>query len=317
MKTFRASMVLPLFGLLASLAACSGQSPSAEGTGAASSSLTTATQSESVPVPDHDGHDGKRMGHGPASLIFAALHAPINLTTEQRTTIESLVDSLKSQAPKPSQAFEAHKAALANAIRKNEVKVEALAFKPEVFEHAEKDAALAKALTTLHDTLTPEQRTQLVAAVEKRMEGKGKGDHDHDGPKGKLEGKHHDGFGPMHLLEGLDLTKEQKDAIHTQLAANEPAPPTEEQKATMKAQHEAMKKEMAARLQTFVGDEFDATAFLAKPTNAPEKGKMGFGHGDRMLKDLAVIVPILTPAQRELLAAKIEKGPMGPAMNGK
>ena len=30
------------------------------------------------------------------------------------------------------------------------------------------------------------------------------------------------------------------------------------------------------------------------------------------LKDLAVIVPLLTPAQRETLATKIEKGPAAP-----
>jgi hypothetical protein len=31
-----------------------------------------------------------------------------------------------------------------------------------------------------------------------------------------------------------------------------------------------------------------------------------------MVKDLAVIVPLLEPAQREELAARIEKGPPGP-----
>ena len=65
--------------------------------------------------------------------------------------------------------------------------------------------------------------------------------------------------------------------------------------------------EMRARLETFAADAFDAEAFVAAPVNAPQGGPM---HPmARMVSDLAVIVPILEPAQRETLAGLLEKGP--------
>jgi Spy/CpxP family protein refolding chaperone len=195
------------------------------------------------------------------------------------------------------------------AIRAGNIDTSKLAIKPaEAAFQAPDRTALAKALTTLHSTLGKEQRAALVAAVEKH-EG---------GPKGD-KGAKHAGWnkdhgrrkhGPMRMLEGVDLTKEQKDAIHAKLEAGKPAAPTEAERAAMKTQHEAMRKEMEARLQTFVGDDFDANAFLAPPANAP--AKPGF-EGDHFVKELAVIVPLLTPAQREKLAQNLEKGPPAPA----
>jgi len=307
MKTFRASLIVPLFGLLASLAACSGQAPT-DGTGSTSSSVTIPSEQSNVARPEHF---GMRMGHGPASLIFAALHEPINLSAEQRTTIEASLATLKPQAQKKPEN-DARKSALVAAIRNNTVKIDepAVKLEPKTEEHAAREASLVKALTTLHDTLSSEQRTLLVAAIEKRTAEGPKNFGNHKGNKGEhknLEGKHAGGFGPMRMLDGLDLTKEQTDAIQSKLAENKPAKPTEAEREAMKARHEAMKKEMSARLQTFVGDNFDAKAFVAKPENAMPK--MAHEGGNRMLKDLAVIVPILTVEQREKLATKIEQGP--------
>ena len=319
MKTFRATMILPLFGILASLAACSGQAP-IDGTGSTSSSITVPSQGEQLNI-EHKARHGMRMGRGPASLLFASLREPINLTAEQRTTIEAAIATLKPQGQKPA-GNDARKSALVAAIRANNVNVDKLGetVKPAI-DHSAREATLAKALTALHDTLTPEQRSLLVTAVEKRMtEGckrsaHNKGDHagkTHKGQKGekgshkKLGGKHAGGFGSMRMLKGLDLTQEQTDAIQAKLAANKPAPKTEAEREAMKAQHAAMKKEMTTRLETFSGDNFDAKAFVARPANMPKMEGKG---GGRMMKDLAVVVPLLTPEQREKLATKIEQGP--------
>ena len=77
----------------------------------------------------------------------------------------------------------------------------------------------------------------------------------------------------------------------------------------MKTKFEAMRAEHKARLESFTKDTFDANAFLAKPANAPEPGKGMKGMHEHMLNELAAITEVLTPAQREKLAAKIEKGP--------
>jgi len=64
---------------------------------------------------------------------------------------------------------------------------------------------------------------------------------------------------------------------------------------------------MNARLESFASDSFDAKAFVAPPAGAPQGGAM---HPlARMVNELAVVVPLLDPAQREALAAQLEKGP--------
>ena len=64
---------------------------------------------------------------------------------------------------------------------------------------------------------------------------------------------------------------------------------------------------MKAKMETFATDSFDAKAFVAPPADAPRGAMM---HPiARMVNELAVVVPLLTPAQRETLAAQLEKGP--------
>jgi len=282
MKSIRASFMVPLFGLLSMLAACSGQSGTAE---KGSSANAVAGQPADAP-PEMMGHHPP----GPAGLLFAALHEPINLTADQKTKIEAAIAELKPMGPPPG--MEAHKTALAAAIRAGKIDTVALQPKgPTDVEREQHQAALAKAIGTLHSTLTKDQRVALVDAVSK---------HKH-GPMGGKMGKGPKG-GPMgHILEGLDLTKEQEDAIHMKLEALKP---TEAEREAMKKEHEAMRTEMDARLQTFVADDFDAKAFVKPPAGATP-AKMG----DRHLKFLEIVTSVLTPAQREKLATKIEQGP--------
>ncbi len=330
MKSLRAASIIPLLGLLASIAACSGQAAT-DGAGDTNAAVTAAAQA------DKAGPHGPRRGmHGPAFLLFAALEEPIDLTADQRATIEAAVATLKPPTPKPEAKaeLETHRKALAAAVRAGKIDATALQLpKPDFTIADDQKAALAKALTTLHKTLTKEQRVALVAAVQKRaahFDGHGPGPkhgpkggpgaEDGAAPKGGPKGgpgfgAKHPGphFGPMGMFQDLDLTDAQKEAIRSELEANKPAPPTEADREAMKAAHEAMRKEMDARLQSFASDTFDANAFLAKPTSAPPK--MG-PHGNPMLKALEVIVPILTPAQREKLATKIEQGPPAPPPPG-
>ena len=111
------------------------------------------------------------------------------------------------------------------------------------------------------------------------------------------------------LLKDLNLTQAQKDQIKAKLEADRPAKPTDAEIAQWKANHEAMRTQMTARLQTFVGTSFDANAFVAPPAGGTP-AEMGPGKGgDHFAKELQAIVSVLDATQREALAKKLEAGP--------
>jgi Spy/CpxP family protein refolding chaperone len=324
MNAFR-SMTLPLFALVAALAGCSAEAGTSAGAESVDGVQSTASaeQAASVDSPaEHTARGPHFAAHhgGPDFLVHAALRAPINLTAEQKATIEGL---LKSNAPAEPPAFDKTRASkLAAAIRSNTVSAD-VTDKPVVDETARQAriATSAKTLSTLHDTLTPEQRTALVDSLAKRA-AEAKGEHGKRGGKtmamrghgehaqragdegGHFRGRGGPGGGPMGMLAGLELTQEQKDAIKAKLEAQRPEKPSEEQREAMKARFEAMRTEMKAKLEIFKSDKFDATAFVT-PSQKLERPEHG---GDRMAH-LAAITSVLTPAQRETLAARIEQGP--------
>ena len=254
MISFRTSMTLPLFALLAAVAGCSGES--ATGTGTESARVETAVTEQPAVTPEGQPagfarHRGGPQG-GPDFLLVAALHEPINLTATQKTAIEG---ALTSRAPKaPPVVDSARTTALAAAIRSGNVDGVGHPA-PSESDKAARLTASAAALDTLHKTLTKEQRIALVDAVSKRM-----GEHSmgapKDGPKpegrgfrhGNKEGAEHGPRGPMGMLEGINLTDAQKAALKTKLDAQRPAPPTAEQREAMKKQFESFRTDMAAKL---------------------------------------------------------------------
>jgi Spy/CpxP family protein refolding chaperone len=307
MKSF--VTMIPVVGMIAVLAAgCSGSEST--NTGQSTNAISASATSEKPQEGPHAGRPHHGPGHGgPDFLVFAALHENIDLTAEQRSTIEGLVekgrpDFDKGARPAPDKAKTAE---LAAAIRSGNIDASKLQAGPQGMPNMqERQAKSAASLATLHKTLSKAQRASLVDAIvakqAKRGEGKGegKGEEKREGrPEGRPGG--HEG-GPMgHLLEGLDLTQAQKDQIKAKLDANRPTPPSEADRA-------AMKSAMDAKLQTFKADTFDANAFVTPPANAAQKGPMG-GHADHMAKELSAVVSVLTAEQREKLAQKIEQGP--------
>lgn len=313
--TFR-SMTLPLFALVAALAGCSAEAGTSAGSEPTDEAPSTVVAEQASKERVTDGHHMRPMAHrrpgGPDFLVHAALRAPINLTPEQKSTIEGLV---KTKAPRGHELGAARAQKLAAAIRSNSL-TDVEAPKHDDSAREARIAASAKALATLHDTLTPEQRVALVDGITKRAaeHGHQRGEHvrkegvqrDHAerGPRAGGERGFHGRGGPMALLAGLDLTQEQKDAIKTKLDAERPAKPTAEQREAMKAKMETARAEMKVKLESFKGDKFDATAFVTPPKDLarPEMARAG-------KNPLAVVTSVLTPEQREVLAARIEKGP--------
>lgn len=317
MISFR-SMTFPLFALVAALAGCTAETGSSTGAASADDVRASAEAAQVDDAVGSEGHvDRARFQHvrpgGPDFLVQAALRAPIQLTPEQKATIEGLA---KVDAPRAHAFDPARRAKLAAAIRSNSVE----ALEVPAFDASGREARLAasaKALATLHDTLTPEQRVALVDGIAKhaaehapRREGleAERGDRGERGPRagGAKALRHPGGFdgGPMHLLAGLDLTQAQKDAIKTKLEAERPAKPSEEQREAMKAKFASMRAEMQAKLESFKGNDFDATAFVTPPADLARPDTAA-----RRPNQLAIVTSVLTPAQREALATRLEQGP--------
>ena len=322
---------LILAGAAAGFAGCNNtQSSSADdATDVAASDLQNAPPCEGM------GERGHKPHGGPAMLLGAALHE-LTLSDAQKTAIQSEIDALKpSDAERPDHA--AAQKALADAVRSG--KIDEASLIAQLPKPKMDTAKLAKAITVLHDTLTAEQRKELVEKMTARMEKMGgpeggpfgghgphgdadrhenKGDH---GPKGDREfggrgPKGDKGFGargPMgHLFKGVDLTDAQKETLRSVMEKDRPSDADRE---AMKTKHEAMRAAMKERLATFASDKFDANAFVTPPADAPKMGpERMFG---RMIKGLAAVVPSLTEAQRATLAKNIEEAPMGPPHMGK
>jgi Spy/CpxP family protein refolding chaperone len=276
MKSFRTVLLVAASVIVG----CS--SPESPNTGAASNAVTTTPAKE-----DHEKHPRAHVG-GPELLIFAALHEPINLTAEQRSTIEGLVHRPKPEGGRPA-PDKAKTAELASAIRAGTIDAAKLHADHQPNLLKEHTAALAAKIATLHQTLTRDQRAALVDAVAAKHQHHRAVAH-HELP---LRGEGHLG----HLLDGLDVTQAQRDQIHAKLEAERPAPPTEADIAAMKKEHEA-------KLQSFKDETFDANAFVAPPAQLRASSL-----ADRMAKDLQIVVSVLTPEQREKLAQKIEQHP--------
>lgn len=299
---------LSLVVTLAGVVGCSGEGGASEGAesadGVAQAPLTDEAQA------DDEGPAGPhaRRHHGPGGpefLLMASLR-DLDLTDAQRATIQGAIDKLP-QGPQARPKDAAPFKALAEGVRAGKVDASAVTAKlgaPPDFE--ERRAALAGALQTLHATLTKEQRSALVASIQKRMDEHGpKGERGEHGPKGERGMRGGMPMGPLgFLLRDLDLKDTQREAIARALEAQKPSEADHE---AMKQRFEAMRGEMRARLQTFTADSFDAKAFLTPPAGDKGPGKMN--PMEHMVKELAVVVPLLDAAQREKLATLIEQGP--------
>jgi Spy/CpxP family protein refolding chaperone len=326
MNTFRLTTSLSIFGLLVTLAGCSAQAgtaPSSSEPGTATAAQAQAQDNAAAPGPRFAGHHG---GFGPEMVLGAALHEDIGLSDAQKTTLRAALDQTRPSPPAAEESKgKAFGAELAAAVRAGKIDTSALAAKapagPSEAMHAAHVEAVKKALSTLHATLTSDQRKKLVSAIEARAdqgppEGRG-GEHAHgprEGGPGRGPGNHGPGMhGALGLVADLDLTDAQKETLRQKLEAARPPAPSAEDREARKAAHEAMRADYKARLESFTKDTFDANAFVARPANAQKPDGLGKGAPhEHMLTELAVVTEVLTPAQREKLAQRLEQGPMRP-----
>jgi hypothetical protein len=223
---------------------------------------------------------GEHEMHGPPGpqLLLSAALDHLDLTAEQRTTIETAEHAIAPGAA-------VHKAMLADVaagVRAGHLDEAALLAK---LDGADRSASVAKALDTLHTTLTAEQRHALVDLISKHME-EHKMAHaaQHAGPDAMIE----------HLLAGLDLSSDQRASIDAIVA---------KQGSDAAASADAVHAALAAHLQAFAGDHFDGAELAAA---ASASGSAMHDHVQAAIHTLGQILPVLTQAQRETLATRIE-----------
>lgn len=260
-------------------------------------------ESEITSVPDKpvrgpkaaDEHHRSHGGHGgPAHLLRAALDE-LTLSADQKQKVEGLLENMKQAGPGPSAESRALETTIQKSVQSGSFDDAAFskhytALEGEARQNAEK---LQNSLNELHQTLTAEQRSELVSKLQARMK---------DGPreaKGDRPGKdrHGRGFGKgfgfeKRTLADLGLTDDQKRKLETARDANKPE---FSGKGEWKTRAESM-------LSAFGGANFDAKKLM----DAGDMAKHARTFAEMRVKRARTLVEILTPEQRAKYAASLE-----------
>lgn len=256
------------------------EAATADPTGNASAALDTTTQ---------DGGATEGMaGHPFLGRVKAAL-ATVSLSADQKTKLQAVESALHTQTAPVRAAREALALAVANQVAAGAIDETALATPIANLAQAATNAkpALQTAANALYATLTPAQREQFVAAMKPKGDGFF-GHGGHHGPHGELK----------KLAQELNLTSDQIASIKASAKAdwaNHDGGAFHEKFAEGKAH-------MQELAQAFTGPNFDAAALDVGGGLA----NMAADRPGHMLKLVERILPILTPAQKQQLAAHIQ-----------
>jgi Spy/CpxP family protein refolding chaperone len=248
---------------------------------------TAVAETPAAPVQARSQQHARSIG---GALFRAA--TSLELTSDQQTTVQSLKASLHADSPAAKTAGQALHTALVAGVRAGSIDVNALqplqaAVQTAHQAHAAREAA---ALNGLYAVLTATQRQELVATVRaNQAERAERWAEEHEQGVDTPRAQH-----LAHLTELLALDTNQQLAVSKISVTPEgSAANWTEKRAAMKAQREAL-------LTAFASDSFDATKLAV---GAPEAGQ---AHGQSHAAFLAQLVPVLTAAQRETLAASME-----------
>ncbi|MDI3282244.1 Spy/CpxP family protein refolding chaperone [Polyangium sp. 15x6] len=336
------------FALALAMGGCASASPDEE-----VASASEASQETQAAPHERGGKFGRH--HGGGELLVTALHE-LDLTDAQRKTIEGALSTLGDTHEADRKAF--HKA-LADGVRAGKIDEAAVKAKLGDGEKiaSERRAAVAKALTTLHATLTPAQRAELVTHVEERMakhgpegmkharrHGPEDGERGPRGPEGAMRGpRGPEGAmrGPRGPEEGERGPRGPEGAMRGPRGEHGPMgfflhglELRDEQREQIKTALEAARPEKAEKpegmdreawakkheeMRARMKAAFDS--FRSEKFDAeallPPKEMRPMG-GDHLVKALSAIVPVLDAEQRSTLAQRIEEGPqMPPHFRGK
>ena len=209
----------------------------------------------------------------------------LDLRADQTTTVAGIRTSLQAAAAPVRTARAALGVELAKEVRAgtlDESRIQPLVEKVTA-AHVATRPAMQAAVQQIHDTLDATQRQALVAA----MRAKGEQGHARGAMKGRME----------RIAAELGLSDDQVATIRASMKAAFVA-----RGDTMRAEHGQMKARMETLASAFEGEAFDARAL-----DVGEHIGAGVAHVAGIHQAfLNAAVPVLTAAQREALATKIE-----------
>lgn len=238
---------------------------------------------------------GHRHGHGGLLQMAQGLGS---LSATQRTTLQQIAQTQHSAMAPVRQADAIVLTTLAQEVEAGAIDRQALASSV----HARETAGLSvqgahrDAVQKLHDALTPDQRSQLVDAIES-------GAHAH-GWHGAMHGGDGGAGGGRLAAFGnrLGLTQAQEDRIRANFRSERAAegPPANGTGGT--GAHAGAGK---AWLESFRSDTFQASA-MSSDDVAHAQAALD-RRADRLEDWMQAAVPVLTPAQRSTLAEHLRE----------
>ncbi len=322
------AMVLPI-GCKDNSAA-EGAAHTASAAATATAAVTAAATATASARPERPRRQGRR-GSGLAGMLLGAAHE-LDLKEAQKATLDKLGEDLRGAGP-VKEIKDLHTSLIAAASSKlctnptcwsAELSSTKLAPSYDAIDKAvaARHDKEAEALNGLHAALEPAQRKALVASVRSKQaereahaaerekkHGDDEKKHGDDEKKhGDGEKKHGDGEkkagdgewskrGLDRLTKELDLDAAQQKSVGALLDKEDH--PTA---AAAKTLREEAKKRQDALLTAFEGDTFDARKLeLAGP------GKKLREQLEHHVQELAQLLPLLKPEQREKLVAGMEK----------
>jgi hypothetical protein len=245
---------------------------------------STADQAEAA-APDTATAQAARapQAGGHARALTRGALALTTLRADQRASITALDAKLEADAAPVREAHARLSAEVAQEIRAG--RIDHATLRPLADQVAAAAAGIQPSVQTvtqqLHDTLDAAQRKELVAS---------------------LRAQHQAGRGDMRahfqeLAAELGLTAEQKSAIHAQMQQAFAGRADQAREA-----HDRIRARLESLATAFEADAFDAKALDVGAHTAEGARTMMGMHG----AFLDAAVPVLTPAQRAILADKVQ-----------
>jgi Spy/CpxP family protein refolding chaperone len=236
-----------------------------------------------------EGDEHRERHHGGVLTLIAMSLKDLELTADQRTSIDKIRDEFVAKMEPARAAGKDLANTLADGVAAGAV------------DHAKSEAAIAKLVTQvqglhdaasasldeLHAALTPPQRAALVADMQSHWD-KWK---EAQGQEEKSDGKHHPGH-LLALVRKLGLSKDQAEKIKANFHDKMKASPQD-------TQHKDVDDYLKAFATAFKADTFSAKTLPKAKAASSHMARWG---ATRMERFLEAAAPVLTPDQRTKLA---------------
>lgn len=256
---------------------------------------TAMASPDGVVAAEHAGHEhGHKHRHGRGDLVRASLRLE-SLTPAQRTQVEALLNQEKAAAAPVHAARAQLMEAVARGVAAGNVDPSAVKPQVQALESAiaNQEPGERATLEKLHAILTPAQRAELTAHMERHGGGpRGPKPNDAGKPDGerKAHGEHR-GFGPM---GHLNLTDAQKQQIQANLKAGGAAP----DRSLWQSEMESHRRVMEA---------FKNDRFVMNEIAPPKDPRVIDAEVGRMVTFAKAAAPVLSAEQRATASAKLRE----------